>query len=261
MSDAGPSAPIRRRPRSRPWLLGTAAALLAGLAVAGIEIRSHEDQAAVSRADPGRILSDPALRRIALAKGRVVFGNYCASCHGPAGKGDQALGVPDLTDDDHLYGSGTVAETEDIVRYGIRAHNKRGWNLAIMPAYATAVPDPAEPLPPQTPLQVEDLTQYLLSFTGRATDPGAATRGHAAYEAAGCWDCHGHDAMGEPAIGAPNLTDRIWLYGGSHDQIYRTIARGRAGTSPAFIDTLSPAEIRDVAAYAASLAPMNAESR
>lgn len=238
-------------------MLAAAGALLASVAAGGIAVRAHEDQEAVLRADPGRILSDPALRRTALAKGRVVFGDHCASCHGAAGKGNQALGVPDLTDDDHLYGSGTVAQTEDIVRYGIRAYNKRGWNLAIMPAYATALPDPAEPLPPQTPAQVESLTQYLLSFSGRATDPEGARRGRAAYEAAGCWDCHGHDAMGETAIGAPDLADRIWLYGGSHDQIYRTIARGRAGTSPAFIDTLSPAEIRDVAAYAASLAPAN----
>jgi cytochrome c oxidase cbb3-type subunit 3 len=224
-------------------------------------IRTHEIEDAVLRADPEAILFDRGLRRAALEGGHEVYVAHCAACHGREGKGSREMGVPDLTDDDHLYGSGTVAQTEDIVRYGIRAHNKRGWNLAVMPAYASPVPDKAQPLPPQTPARIEELTQYLLAFTGRETDRSAAERGRKTYEAAGCWDCHGHDALGEPAIGAPDLTDPVWLYGGDHDQIARSIARGRAGMSPAFIDKLTPAEIRNVAVYAASLAPLSEKSR
>jgi cytochrome c oxidase cbb3-type subunit 3 len=236
-------------------------ALLAVLAAAVGALRSREDEAAVLRADPERILSNPILLRTAVSNGRPVYERTCAACHGDIGKGDTAMGVPDLTDGKHLYGTGTVAQTEDIVRYGIRARNKRGWNLAVMPAYATAVPDKAQPLPPQTPAQVEALTQYVLALTGRATDLSSVARGRAAYDAAGCWDCHGHDAAGDTAIGAPDLTDDSWLYGGSHDQIYATIARGRAGMSPAFIDKLTPAEIRNVAVYAASLSISPAKPR
>ncbi|EIZ79923.1 cytochrome c family protein [Novosphingobium sp. Rr 2-17] len=248
-------------PSGRRKLIWIGLALAAALVVLVMVVRSNHSQAAVLRADPESILDDPALRKTALDGGKPVFEQHCAACHGANGKGNQAEGIPNLTDDDHLYGVGTVAQIEDIVRYGIRAHNKRGWNLAVMPAYATAVPDKAEPLPTLKPAQIEDLTQFLLSFTGRATDKDAITRGHATYETAGCWDCHGQDVGGDGAIGAPSLTDDVWLFGGSHDQIYRTIAYGRAGMSPAFNRTLTPAQIRNVAAYTASLAPKPVEQQ
>ncbi len=239
------------RPRARIWLL-----VLLALAIVGLTalIWRGNGQADVLRTDPEAVLTDPRLRSVAIAGGKLVYQNHCASCHGPDGKGDKTLGAPDLTDDDHLYGSGTVAQTEDIARYGIRAGNKHGWNLAIMPGYALRVPDPAEPLPPQTPAQIEDLTQYLLSFTARATDDAAVPRGASAYTKAGCWDCHGRDLGGDPAIGAPSLTDDIWLYGGRPADIRHTLRRGRAGMSPAFGRKLNAAQLRNVAVYVASLA-------
>ncbi|WP_353228727.1 c-type cytochrome [Novosphingobium sp.] len=246
------------KPRRLRWAL----LLLAGGAVAlGVGALQPNAQSAVLRADPEAILGDPQLRRVALTSGKQVFDTSCASCHGNAGKGDRTLGVPDLTDGDHLYGTGTVSQIEDIARYGIRARNKRGWNLAVMPAYARKMPDAAEPLPPQTPAQIADLTQYILSFTARATDAAAVARGPAAYSAAGCWDCHGRDLGGDPAIGAPTLTDDIWLYGGSADDIRRSISRGRAGISPAFARTLTAAQLRNVAVYVASLAPTRQERK
>lgn len=252
------SASLSGARRRLIWIaLGFAAALVTVIVIT----RSHQRQAAVLRADPEEILDDPALRDTAMKGGKLVFADHCASCHGETGKGSQALGVPDMTDDDRLYGSGKVAQIEDIVRYGIRSYNKRGWNLAVMPAYATPVPDKAEPLPPQTPAQIEDLTQFLLAFTGRATDQAAALRGRDTYTTAGCWDCHGRDAGGDPFIGAPVLTDDVWVYGGSHDQIRRTLERGRAGTSPAFVGKLTPAQIRNVAVYTASLAPRPVEKQ
>ena len=228
---------------------------MAVIAVAlGAAVTRPNTQSAVLRADPELILSDPNLRRVALASGKQVFDTACATCHGTGGRGDRTLGVPDLTDGDRLYGTGTVSQIEDIARYGIRAGNKRGWNLAVMPAYAHKVPDAAEALPPQSPAQIEDLTQFILSFTARSTDAAAVKRGVGAYAAAGCWDCHGRDLGGDPAIGAPTLTDDIWLYGGSADDIRRSISRGRAGLSPAFARTLTAAQLRTVAVYVASLA-------
>lgn len=238
--------------RLRTW--GLIVFLCAAALLATLIVRA-QSTASVVRADPDAILADPQLRSAALAAGKPVFVQYCAACHGATGKGDKTLGAPDLTDDDHLYGTGTVAQIEDIARYGIRAGNKHGWNLAVMPAYAQKIPDAAEPLPPQSPAQIEGLTQFLLNFTGRATDQAAVARGRDAYTTAGCWDCHGRDLAGDIAIGAPALTDTVWIYGGSPDDIRRTLTRGRAGVSPAFAHTLSAAQLRSVAVYVAALAP------
>lgn len=241
----------------KSWVsLGVIAACGAILVLA-IMVPASRRQAAILRADPERILSDPALRDSAVAAGAPVYRRHCASCHGIAGKGDAGLGVPDLTDDDHLYGSGLVAEIEEIARHGIRSGDRRGWRLASMPAYASARPYKDEPLPALTPSQIEDITQFMLGFQGRATDPAARARGGTLYQDfAGCWDCHGHNAAGDAGIGAPSLTDDIWLYGhGGHDDIHRSIAGGRAGVSPAFQKHLSAADLRDVAVYVAALQP------
>jgi cytochrome c oxidase cbb3-type subunit 3 len=248
---AAKSSTVPAKPRAKLWLL--AVSVLATVLL-GIAMWRWSGQAAVLRADPEAVLGNPQLRGVALDGGKKVYESHCASCHGSAGTGDKTLGAPDFTDAEHLYGTGTVAQTEDIARYGIRAGNKRGWNLAVMPGYALKVPDAAEPLPRQTPAQIEDLVQYVLSFTGRATDDAAASRGASAYTKAGCWDCHGRDLGGDPAIGAPSLTDDIWLYGGGSTELRHTLRRGRAGMSPAFGRTLSPAQLRNVAVYVASLA-------
>ncbi|QKS01186.1 c-type cytochrome [Sphingomonas sp. CL5.1] len=235
-------------------LLALAAAAILLLTVA-VEAHRSGIQAEIVRSDPEAIMRDPRLKAFALDRGAAVYRANCASCHGPDGKPDQSLGVPDLTDDDFLYGSGKVAEIEDIARFGIRSSNRRGRNLASMPAYASAHPYKLEPLPPQSPRQIEDLTQRLLSFTGRQTDQAAADRGDKLFRStAGCWDCHQFDASGDSSTGSPTLSDSTWLYGGSHDDIYRSISRGRAGISPAFERKLSPAELRDVAVYVADLA-------
>ncbi len=245
---------ITAGPAKRRMALSALVLLVIPAGLTGAALWRSGVQASVLRADPEAILSDPALRSVALTNGEHVFAQHCASCHGATGKGDRTLGASDLTDGETLYGIGSVAQIEDIARYGIRAGNKHGWNLAVMPAYARKVPDAAEALPPQSPAQIEDLTQYILAFTNRATDAAAVRRGLAAYTKAGCWDCHGRDLGGDPAIGAPNLTDSVWLYGGRPEDIRRTLERGRAGTSPAFARVLTAAELRNVAVYTASLA-------
>ena len=249
--DALPAFPALAKSRVLLW----AVPLLALAAVViGMGVWKGNKAAALLQADPERLLSDPALRDYAIAAGRSVYHQHCESCHGPTGKGDRTIGAPDLTDDIPLYREGTVAQLEEIVRYGIRAGNKRGWNLAVMPAFGRAKHGGSAGMTPQTPRQIEELTQFLLSFTGRATDAAAAQRGHDTYNKAGCWDCHGRDVAGDPAIGAPGLTGKTWLYGGRPEDIRRTISQGRAGFSPAFANILAPAEQRADAVYVASLA-------
>ena len=243
------------------WRLLLAPALLAAVVGTGIHFQNERRGAAVLTSDPETILSQPALRATAVAYGGPVYGRYCAGCHGADGTGDRALGVPDLTGVQHLYGEGRVAEIEDIARHGIRSTDKRGLNLASMPAFGSLHPYKGEPLPSLSPGQIEELTQYVLSLSGRATDPAAAARGGLLYQnGAGCYDCHGRNAEGDGSIGAPSLVDGPRLYGdGSHDDIYRSLVVGRAGVSPAFGRALSAADLRYVAAYVASLRKSNTE--
>jgi cytochrome c oxidase cbb3-type subunit 3 len=161
--------------------------------------------------------------------------------------------VPDLTDGDWLYGAGRAAEIEAVVRYGIRSHNPKGWNLASMPMYASARPYAAEPLPSLRPNEVDDVVQLLLAYEGKPAEAAAVERGTAVFAKAGCWDCHGADGRGDSAVGAPNLRDGITLYGASPAALKQTVEQGRRGVSPAFADKLSAVEIRAVAVFAASL--------
>jgi cytochrome c oxidase cbb3-type subunit 3 len=124
-----------------------------------------------------------------------------------------------------------------------------------MPAYATPTPYPREPIAPLSPTDVADVAAWLRALHGSAPDAAAAERGKEIFDGrGGCWDCHGSDASGDTAIGAPNLLDDVWLYGdGSPASIAQSIAYGRRGTMPAFARHLTPAQARAVAAYAASL--------
>ena len=236
------------------WLAAIPAVLLVAGAL-GANLRHGQAVAAMVRSDPETILSDKTLRQVAIGVGGPVYQSRCASCHGAQAKGDVKLGAPDLTSGEHLYGQGRVAEIEFIARHGIRSGDKRGWNLASMPAYASLQPYKGEPLPSLTPGQIEDLTQYLLLLAGGAALPEAAQRGSKLFHVgAGCYDCHGQKAEGDPSIGAPSLVGHRWIYGdGSHDDIYRTLSAGRAGMSPAFEKILSAAELRGVAVYVACL--------
>jgi cytochrome c oxidase cbb3-type subunit 3 len=208
------------------------------------------------RADPDTVPADPALRRFAVSRGQPAFVAHCAACHGVSGAGDPLNGVPDLTDSDWLYGTGRVADIEQIIEYGIRSRNSRAWSLAIMPAYARPHPNPADKnIRPLSPGEINDLIEFLFRQQGREADAAAASRGAALYTGdAGCYDCHSADVKGDSAIGAPNLADRITLYGdGSRDALYQSIAYGRQGVCPAWIKKLSAAGVRETAVYVYSI--------
>lgn len=208
------------------------------------------------RGDPDQLPSDAASMRFALMRGAPLFVAHCAVCHGAEAKGDRGLGVPDLTDRDWLYGTGRVAEIERVIDFGIRSHNSRAFNLAIMPAYGRQHPNPADKnILPLTPDEIADLIEFLMRQQRRQADAQAAARGAALFGGrAGCFDCHSPDAKGDPAVGAPNLTDGITLYGdGSRSSLFMSIAYGRQGACPAWINQLRPADIRQLALYVYSL--------
>ena len=208
------------------------------------------------RADPDAIPGNPALMGFARGRGEALFQTYCASCHGTRGEADGARGIPDLSDADWLYGTGSVSDIEQIIRYGIRSHHPKAWNLAIMPAYATARPSIRDDkIPALSPGNIRDLVEFLAREQGRSADAAAAKRGAELFGGvAGCYDCHAADGKGDSSIGAPNLTDRITLYGdGSRESLSMSIAYGRHGMCPAWATRISAAGIREVALFVYSL--------
>src|SRR5271165_1887405 len=143
----------------------------------------------------------------ALQRGGALFEAHCATCHGLAGQGDPRRGVPTLSDADWLYGTGSVSDVEQVIKYGIRSYHPKAWNLAIMPAYATPQPSGRDSkIVALSPGNIRDLVEFMVHAQGRSADSAAAARGAELFTgAAGCYDCHATDAKGDSAIGAPNL--------------------------------------------------------
>jgi cytochrome c oxidase cbb3-type subunit 3 len=232
--------------------------VLAGSAclIAAVLLRQSALEGRLLRADPDVLPSNPALMGFAVDRGRALFEVHCAACHGTSGQADPARGIPSLSDADWLYGTGLVSDIEQVVRYGIRSSHPKAWNLAIMPAYATPRPNPRDgAIQPLSPGKIRDLVEFLFTVQGRKADPAAAVRGARLFAGAGgCYDCHASDAKGDSAIGAPNLTDGITLYGdGSRESLAMSISYGRHGMCPAWVGRITPAGIREVALFVYSL--------
>lgn len=241
------------KPRRKILLIAVAVVALTVAAATAFTLHARARDAALLRADPDDMPA--AMAEQARTDGGPLFAANCAGCHGNDGKGDARLGVPNLADRDWLYGNGKVSEIAQTIRYGIRSGDPRAHNLADMPAYAHAVPYAREKLPSLKPDDVQDLVAFLLRTGGRAADAPAAARGETLFKTrAGCWDCHGEDARGDNVVGAPDLTDSIWLFGdGSPGDLFRAIADGHQGVCPAFAGRLTAAEVLQVAVYVRSL--------
>jgi cytochrome c oxidase cbb3-type subunit 3 len=261
-SNAPPRRPERLLARARRlgWrgLIGPAVVLAVG--ASGLMIWDASRDAQLLRADPDRIPADVRLMAFGVSRGRGVFEAHCVSCHGAARAVTQAA---DLSDQDYLYGQGLVSDNERVALYGIRTHNPRTWSLAEMPAYATPRPAASEPaIQPLKPGEIDDVVEYLRYLETRPHDAARIERGAQIYAGrGGCYDCHASDAQGDPAIGAPNLTDRIWLHGdGDRKAIANVIAHGARGVCPSWVGRLSPLRIREVALYVYALSHRPAAS-
>ncbi|MFY0675885.1 MAG: cytochrome-c oxidase, cbb3-type subunit III [Neptuniibacter sp.] len=165
-----------------------------------------------------------------LKMGQRMFANNCSLCHGTAATG--AYGFPNLTDADWLYGGD--ANT-------IKASISNG-RSGSMPPWGAVLGEEG----------VRDVTSYVLSLSGTEVDGEAAARGQTQFQAL-CTACHGADAKGLPILGAPNLTDDVWLYGGSFEKVAHSIRNGRNGVMPAHKDLLSDEKIHLITAYVYSL--------
>lgn len=177
-------------------------------------------------------IAELAKDEAALQTGQRIFASNCSVCHGSTAKGSQ--GFPNLTDNDWLYG-GTP---EDIVK--TITHGRNG----IMPAKGL--------MPNMNDEQIEQTVQYVRSLSGLKHDATKAEAGTGIFAQA-CAACHGADGKGMQLTGAPDLTDKVWLYGGSTKQIEFTIRNGRNGKMPAQEKRLDAEKIHVLAAYVYSL--------
>lgn len=183
-----------------------------------------------------QIERDPDLQAHALAVGQSVFGDNCASCHGVGGAG--ARGYPNLRDDVWLWG-GTLQDIEHTIRVGVRAGHA-DTRVSMMPAFGRdRMLDTA---------QISDLTEYVVSLSGREADAAAVGRAAQLY-ADNCAACHGPGGEGDQLQGAPNLRDREWLYGSDRASISGQIHNGRNGVMPTWENRFSPGVIKALAVY------------
>ncbi|SEL92326.1 cytochrome c oxidase cbb3-type subunit 3 [Colwellia chukchiensis] len=171
----------------------------------------------------------------ALKVGQRLFLQNCSQCHGSDARG--TTGFPDLTDDDWLYG-GDPKTIKDSIMHGRKANGMMAWSAALGGEQG-----------------VKEVAAFVLSLSGRDVDVQAAKAGEAKF--AMCAACHGSEGKGSAemgiALGAPNLTDNIWLYGGSQRAVETSIANGRAGVMPAWQHILGEEKVHVISAYVYSL--------
>lgn len=169
-----------------------------------------------------KVAADPA----AMAIGQRLFLNNCAQCHGSDGRGSK--GFPNLTDSDWLYG-GTPEKISETLHKG---------RIGVMPPMGAAV---------GTPEDVKNLANYVLSLSGSPHDSLRAGLGKSKFSA--CAACHGVGGAGNPALGAPNLTDKVWLHGYGQESIIAMINTGKTNQMPAQQGRLTDAQIHVLTAY------------
>lgn len=194
----------------------------------------------LARASAADLARDPALQEFARAAGESVFGDNCQTCHGAGGAG--APGYPVLADDVWIWG-GSMSDIEHTLRVGVRADHLET-RMSLMPAFGS---DRI-----LTTAQIGDVTEYTIALSSARArlrpDGAAASRGAEIYQAQ-CAVCHGPTGAGDRTVGAPSLTDDVWLYGGSREEIRRQIELGRNGVMPAWERRFDAGTLRALAYY------------
>ncbi len=227
-----------------PMISGATAGVLgySSRAEVAADIAEHEVQnaalveelvgAELAAVDPG---SD--LHRYAVARGGAVFRAQCSQCHGSGAAGVQAAGYPNLLDNAWLWG-GTVDEIAYTVRHGIRNETDPDARWSEMPAFGDIL--------------TSDEIATLVAHVQALPQGGAGEAGETLF-LDNCASCHGDNAEGIPELGAPNIADAIWLYGGDEAALTETITNARFGVMPAWGQRLSDADVRAVSLYVHAL--------
>ncbi|HWJ87731.1 MAG TPA: cytochrome-c oxidase, cbb3-type subunit III [Pelagibacterium sp.] len=214
------------------------------------EIRAELDAAEVARADyvaaidslsVEEILADDQLRIFAASAGAASFRINCVQCHGSGAQGSP--GYPNLNDDDWLWG-GTVEAIRTAIAHGIRFADDPDTRYSEMPGFAGILES----------REITQVSAFVATFAGTA-DTASSEDIAAGKEifALNCAACHGDDASGNRDLGAPDLTDAIWIYGSTPAEIAAQTRAPRHGVMPGWNDRLGESAVKELAVYVHSL--------
>jgi cytochrome c oxidase cbb3-type subunit III len=209
--------------------------------LAKLEALRGEKMKVLGTASLAEIEKDPALLALARARGKTVFADNCAPCHGSGAAG--AKGYPNLNDDDWLWG-GTLDQIAETIQFGARSGHAKAHEgqMLAFGRDGTLKRD-----------EIVTVANYVRSLSGLSTAPGYNAEAGKKLFADNCASCHGDAGKGNQELGAPNLTDKIWLYGSDEATIVETITNGRAGVMPAWVGRLDPVTIKALTVYVHSL--------
>ncbi len=184
------------------------------------------------------IVSDPVLFDFARAQGRAAFVENCAPCHGAGGGG--ARGYPNLNDNEWIWG-GKLNDIAQTLRHGVRSGDPDARQGAAMPAFGRdGILKPAE---------IETIADYVRSLSNLPVPANADPAAGKKLFTDNCAVCHGEVGKGNREVGAPDLTDAIWLYGGDKRAIVQSIWNGHGGVMPAWVGRLDEPTIKALAVY------------
>ncbi|WP_415402263.1 cytochrome-c oxidase, cbb3-type subunit III [Tateyamaria sp. SN3-11] len=203
--------------------------------IAVVEAQNAEVSARLASADLATLAPDDPAHRYGVAGGASVFLAHCSQCHGSGAAG--AVGYPNLLDDDWLWG-GDLDSIEYTVRHGIRNEADPDARWSEMPAFGEIFEDE----------EIAATVEYVLSISGQDHDATLAEQGAVLFEEQ-CTACHGDAGEGIRDLGAPQLSDAIWLYGGDRETLTQTITYSRFGVMPPWGQRLDEAEIKAVTLY------------
>lgn len=225
--------------RATPGLLGASTRADVAVEIQEFKDRNAPIRAKLEAAELTGIATDPELADYANNAGGAVFRTWCAQCHGSGAAGVQASGYPNLLDDDWIWG-GDIEAIHTTITHGIRNTTDEDARISEMPRFG------ADALLEKP--QIAEVVQHVLAISGQEHDAALATAGAVVF-ADNCAGCHGEAGEGNRDLGAPNLSDAIWLYGGDVAALTHTVTFSRAGAMPNWNTRLSEADIRAVATY------------
>jgi cytochrome c oxidase cbb3-type subunit 3 len=189
----------------------------------------------LSKASLEEIARDEKMRGFAIAQGRAAFGDNCAPCHGAGGGG--AVGYPNLNDDEWLWG-GTLDAIRHAVSYGVRSGHQEA-RSGVMPAFAGVL----------RMSEINQVADHVRAMAGLPVDEGYDAALGVKLFTENCAACHGDAGKGNQELGAPDLTDRIWLFGSHKGAIVEGVLRGRGSVMPAFTGRLDDTTIKALTVY------------
>ncbi|MBJ3777487.1 cytochrome-c oxidase, cbb3-type subunit III [Acuticoccus mangrovi] len=191
------------------------------------------------------IAANPTLSDYARRSGASAFKMACVQCHGSGAAGSQQYGYPNLNDDDWLWG-GSIEDIFTTITHGVRSEDDADARSSLMPAFGA--------MGMLNRNQISDVAHYVLSLSGsdEAGDAEAEARGAEVYTAQ-CAVCHGVNGEGNQSVGAPRLSDPIWLYGGTYEDIVRQVSNPHMGVMPAWSVRFDDATRKELAIFVHSL--------